>query len=121
MCGEHPIGAVDRINIDYFRTALLWEITDAAAISAVLGIATFTYGPLLGLFSFGIFTRLQVKDKYVPFVCAAAPLICLVLSIYSKELFAGYQLGLEVLLINGVLTFIGLALIHKPGERVSAL
>lgn len=97
------------------------EVTNAAAISAVLGIATFTYGPLLGLFSFGIFTRLQVKDHYVPFVCAAAPIICLILSFYSKELFGGYQLGLEVLLINGVLTFLGLALIHKPGVRVSSL
>src|SRR5690606_3679541 len=75
------------------------EVTNAAAISAVLGIATFTYGPLLGLFSFGIFTRLQVKDRYVPFVCAAAPLICLVLSTWSTELFNGYQLGLEILLI----------------------
>jgi Na+/proline symporter len=97
------------------------EVTNAAAISAVLGIATFTYGPLLGLFSFGIFTRLQVKDRYVPFVCAAAPLICLVLSTWSTELFNGYQLGLEILLINGILTFVGLALIHQPGVRVKKL
>jgi Na+/proline symporter len=97
------------------------EINEKSVIDAVLGIATYTYGPLLGLFSFGIFTRLQVKDKLVPIVCVLSPLLCYVLSIYSPVLFHGYKLGLEVLLINGVLTFVGLALISKRGETVSAL
>ena len=97
------------------------EISKESVIDAVLGIATYTYGPLLGLFSFGIFTRLQVRDKLVPIVCLLSPLLCYVLSIYSPILFDGYKLGLEILLINGIFTFVGLALISKRGERVEAL
>jgi len=97
------------------------EINERSVIDAVLGIATYTYGPLLGLFSFGIFTRLQVKDRYVPIVCVLSPIVCYLLSIWSPVIFNGYRLGLEVLLINGILTFIGLALISKKGERVQVL
>lgn len=97
------------------------EVNERSVIDAVLGIATYTYGPLLGLFSFGIFTRLQVKDRYVPIVCFLSPVLCYVLSIFSPMMFDGYKLGLEVLLINGILTFIGLALISKKGVRVEAL
>ncbi len=97
------------------------EINEKAVIDAVLGIATYTYGPLLGLFSFGIFTRLQVRDRLVPVVCVLSPILCYILSIYSPYLFNGYKLGLEILLINGIFTFIGLALISKKGERVQVL
>jgi Na+/proline symporter len=97
------------------------EINERSVIDAVLGIATYTYGPLLGLFSFGIFTRLQVKDHLVPVVCVLSPVLCFILSTYSPDLFNGYRLGLEVLLINGILTFIGLALISKKGVRVERL
>jgi Na+/proline symporter len=97
------------------------HINERSVIDAVLGIATYTYGPLLGLFSFGIFTRLQVKDKLVPWVCVLSPVICYVLSIISPVIFNGYRLGLEILLINGLITFAGLAIISKRGERVAAL
>ena len=97
------------------------EVSKESVIDAVLGIAAYTYGPLLGLFSFGIFTNLQVKDRYVPIVCVLSPILCYVLSRYSAELFGGYQIGLEVLLLNGMFTFLGMALIHKRGERVTAL
>ena len=97
------------------------EINERSVIDAVLGIAAYTYGPLLGLFSFGIFTNLQVKDKLVPLVCILAPIICYILSIYSPILLNGYRLGLEILLINGAITFLGLALISKKGERVTSL
>ena len=97
------------------------EINERSVIDAVLGIATYTYGPLLGLFTFGIFTRLQVKDRLVPIVCVLSPILCYVLSILSPLWFNGYRLGLEVLLINGVITFLGLALISKRGERVESL
>jgi len=97
------------------------EINERSVIDAVLGIAAYTYGPLLGLFSFGIFTRLQVKDKFVPLVCILSPVICYVLGVYSPMIFNGYRLGLELLLLNGVITFIGLALISKRGERVASL
>ena len=97
------------------------QINEKSVIDTVLAVATYTYGPLLGLFSFGIFTRLQVKDRFVPIVCVLSPVLCYILSIYSPIIFNGYQLGLEVLLINGIFTFIGLALISKPGERVARL
>jgi hypothetical protein len=97
------------------------EINEKSVIDAVLGIAAYTYGPLLGLFSFGIFTRLQVRDKLVPLVCILSPIICYVFSIYAPVIFNGYRLGLEVLLINGIVTFLGLALISKRGERVASL
>lgn len=97
------------------------HINERSVIDAVLGIATYTYGPLLGLFSFGIFTRMQVKDKLVPLVCVLSPVLCYVLSIFSPVLFNGYRLGLEVLLLNGIFTFIGLALISRKGERVAVL
>jgi hypothetical protein len=97
------------------------EINERSVIDAVLGIASYTYGPLLGLFSFGIFTNLQVKDKLVPLICVLSPMICYILSVYSPVVFDGYRLGLEVLLINGVITFLGLAIISKRGEKVAAL
>ena len=97
------------------------EINERSVIDAVLGIAAYTYGPLLGLFSFGIFTNLQVKDRFVPIVCVLSPIICYILGIYSPILFDGYRLGLELLLLNGMITFLGLALISKRGERVTAL
>ncbi len=97
------------------------EINERSVIDAVLGIATYTYGPLLGLFSFGIFTRLQVRDRLVPIVCVLSPILCYILSLYSPILFGGYRLGLEVLLVNGIFTFIGLALISQKGVRVESL
>jgi Na+/proline symporter len=97
------------------------EINERSVIDAVLGIASYTYGPILGLFSFGILTNLQVKDKFVPIVCVLAPVICYILGIFSPVIFDGYRLGLELLLLNGTLTFIGLGLISKRGERVAAL
>jgi Na+/proline symporter len=97
------------------------EISRESVINSVLGIATYTYGPLLGLFTFGIFTNLQVKDRLVPLVCVLSPVISYLLSYYSTYLLGGYQIGLEILLLNGLITFLGLALISKKGERVTAL
>lgn len=84
------------------------EINDRSVIDAVLGIAAYTYGPLLGLFSFGIFTKRQVRDKWVPIICVLSPLLSYLLSLYSKEILNGYQFGLEILIINGLITFAGL-------------
>ncbi|MEO5599317.1 MAG: sodium:solute symporter [Cyclobacteriaceae bacterium] len=97
------------------------EINERSVIDAVLNVAAYTYGPLLGLFSFGILTRLQVKDRLVPLVCLISPIICYIISYYSADVFGGYKIGLEVLLLNGMTTFLGLTLISKKGERVEAL
>jgi Na+/proline symporter len=83
-------------------------INERSLIDAVLGIATYTYGPLLGIFAFGIFTRRNVRDKFVPVICLLSPALCYVLSSNSAAWFNGYKIGLELLLINGGITFFGL-------------
>ncbi len=87
------------------------EINDQAVIAKLFTIAGYTYGPLLGLFFFGLFTNLKVKDKWVPLVALASPAICYLLSIKVPIWFDGYQMGFELLIINGLLTFLGLLLI----------
>ena len=80
-------------------------------IGLILKLAGFTYGPLLGLFAFGIFTRYKVKDRLVPYVCIASPVISFVIDKYQGFLFGDFRIGLELLIINGMLTFIGLWMI----------
>jgi Na+/proline symporter len=88
-------------------------ISNPSMIGLILKIAAYTYGPLLGLFSFGILTKRQVRDKFVPVVCVLAPVICFVLDKYQKTLFGSFEIGLELLIINGLLTFLGLLMISK--------
>lgn len=89
-------------------------VNNPSMIGVILKVAAYTYGPLLGLFSFGILTKRKVIDKFVPFVCVLAPVICFFLDKFQKDIFAKYEIGLELLIINGLLTFIGLYLISKP-------
>ncbi|WP_223606975.1 sodium:solute symporter [Chryseobacterium sp. OSA05B] len=88
-------------------------INDNSMIGLILKLAGFTYGPLLGLFAFGIFTKYKVNDKLVPYVCIAAPVISFFIDKYQENLFGDFKIGLELLIINGLLTFIGLWLIRK--------
>jgi Na+/proline symporter len=83
-------------------------INDESVISAVFTAAGYTYGPLLGLFSFGLFTKRQVVDRAVPFICVISPILSYLININSKTLLNGYEFGFEILLVNGALTFIGL-------------
>jgi Na+/proline symporter len=89
-------------------------LQSGTVLKTLLDIAGFTYGPLLGLFAFGIITRRAVNDGVVPIVCIAAPLITFLLKSFSPQLFFGYQMGFETLLVNGLLTFLGLWMI---GDR----
>ncbi|MCT2561208.1 sodium:solute symporter [Chryseobacterium herbae] len=88
-------------------------INDNSMIGLILKLAGFTYGPLLGLFAFGIFTKYKVNDKLVPYVCIAAPVISFFIDKYQENMFGDFKIGLELLIINGLLTFIGLWLIRK--------
>lgn len=88
-------------------------INDNSMIGLILKLAGFTYGPLLGLFAFGIFTKYKVNDKLVPYVCLAAPVISFFIDKYQENMFGDFKIGLELLIINGLLTFIGLWLIRK--------
>ena len=82
-------------------------------IGLILKLASFTYGPLLGLFAFGILTRRAVRDACVPWIAIAAPVICYGLDTYQQHLFGDYQMGLELLIVNGALTFVGLYCVSK--------
>ncbi len=93
-------------------------IDNPSMIGVILKVATFTYGPLLGLFTFGILTKRNVTDRLVPFVCIASPIICFFLDRFQKEIFGSFEIGLELLIINGLITFIGLWLISRPADKV---
>lgn len=97
----------------FFVILIFQAINKASVITAVFKAAGYTYGPLLGLFAFGLFTNYAVKDRYVPIVCVLSPIICYVLNENSEELFGGYKFGFELLLINGLLTFVGLWLLRR--------
>jgi len=84
--------------------SVIWELFKAAG---------YTYGPLLGLFAFGIFTKSQLKDKYVWIIAIIAPIISYFINAYSIDLLNGYQIGFEILIINGLLTYLGLILIRR--------
>ena len=82
-------------------------VNNRSVIDAIYMIASYTYGPLLGLFVFGLFTKRKPRDKYVPYICIASPLICLATDFLVKQ-YAGYTFGYEMLMVNGGITFAGL-------------
>jgi hypothetical protein len=83
-------------------------------ITVILKVASYTYGPILGLFSFGILLKRNVTDKLVPIVCITAPLICYILDSNQDRFLGGFKFGPELLIINGLITFLGLLLISRP-------
>jgi Na+/proline symporter len=87
-------------------------LNNSDVISAVYKIASYTYGPLLGLFSYGIYTKRNVIDKYVPFICIASPILTY-FSVILIEKYTGYIFGFENLLLNGLITIIGLMIFRK--------
>jgi Na+/proline symporter len=89
------------------------EINERSVIDAVLNVAGYTYGPLLGLFSFGLLTRLHVSGPRVLAVCVLSPLLSYLLSTYAPVWLGGYRIGIEILIFNGLFTFVGLWLISK--------
>jgi Na+/proline symporter len=88
-------------------------INDQAVIAKLFTIAGYTYGPLLGLYAFGLLTKHSVKDKWVPVIAFISPVVCYILSIFSESLFNGYKFGFELLIVNGLITFIGLYSVRK--------
>ncbi len=90
-------------------------INDASVVSMIFKIASYTYGPLLGLYCFGLFMKTKtVHDKLVPFICLLSPAICFLISYNSSVLLGSYVIDNELIIINGLITFIGLLLISKP-------
>ncbi len=94
-------------------------LNNKSIVFILLDIAGYTYGPLLGLFAFGILTSRIIKGHAVPIVCLLAPALCYLLQTFSVTLLGGYQIGVEMLIINGALTFAGLWLISQPNQKVN--
>ncbi|MEE3465787.1 MAG: sodium:solute symporter [Candidatus Cryptobacteroides sp.] len=88
-------------------------LNSTSVIDAVYRLASYTYGPILGLFSFGLLCKAQVRDKWVPVVAIAAPLLCLLLDLNSVRWFGGYHFSYELLLMNAVFTMLGLCLLIR--------
>ncbi|GDX53397.1 sodium/iodide co-transporter [Bacteroidota bacterium] len=107
------------ITILFVILILIYQkVIEASVISTILKVAGYTYGPLLGLFAFGIFTKRKLTGILIPIVCIAAPCIIYFMAINSEKIFNGYKFGFELLLVNGLLTFMGLFLISKKHETV---
>jgi Na+/proline symporter len=101
----------------FFISILIFStLNDRAIIDKLFTIAGYTYGPLLGLYSFGLFTKRKVNDRVTPFIAILSPVICFFLSKYSVQLFNGYKFGFELILLNGFLTFAGLWLFSRPPD-----
>ena len=82
-------------------------------ISSLLQVASYTYGPLLGLFTFGIFTNYTIKDKYVWLIAMISVVLTFIINLYSEQMLMGYIFGFELLPLNGLITFVGLLLVRK--------
>ncbi|MDF3076504.1 MAG: sodium:solute symporter [Sphingobacteriaceae bacterium] len=103
-------------SILMFLVIILFNsVNNAAVVSAIFTVASYTYGPLLGLYGFGLFMKgLDLRDKLVPFICLISPGVCYFLNANSKSLLGGYVFDNELILVNGLITFVGLLIISKP-------
>lgn len=99
--------------LSFLMIILFWMINDDSVINNLFKIAGYTYGPLLGLYTFGLFTKYPVHDKIVPLVCISTPIITYIINLNSVTWLWGYKFGFELLLLNGTLTFLGLWLVRK--------
>lgn len=93
---------------------------DNSLITIIFGVASYTYGPILGMFVFSIYTRRHIRDRAhwaVPVIAIASPTLCFFLSKYSEQLLWGYKFGFELLIVNGLLTFVGLMAISNRELR----
>ena len=92
--------------------AFKYIIKDASVIAKLFVFAGYTYGPLLGLYAFGLFTKWQVKDKLVPIIAILSPILSYIISVNSLK-WIGFEFGFFILILNGLLTFLGLILIRR--------
>lgn len=101
----------------FLLLVMAFKLADSPSmIAVVLKLAGYTYGPLLGLFAFGILTRRSLRERWVPLVAVSGPVLCWILELNQGLLLGSYRLGLELLIINGILVFAGLWAISRPQE-----
>ena len=90
-------------------------LNSTSVIDAIYILCSYTYGPLLGLFAFGLLTKRQTNDRFVPYICVASPIVCYLLDMVVGQL-TGYRFGYELLMLNGLLTFSGLCLFKRKSH-----
>lgn len=98
---------------------LRYAIESRATIKLILAMASLTYGPLIGLFAAGLFTKLKFNDKWIPFICLISPVCCYILNNYDKVWLGGYDFGNEIILVNGLLTFLFLLLLKNKDNELT--
>jgi len=100
-----------------FGVIILFKaLNNESVVSAVFKVAGYTYGPILGLFAFGLISKRNVNDKAVPFIAILSPILIYFINMYSEELLFGYKFGFELLIVNGALTYFGLWLFSKKKD-----
>jgi len=93
-----------------FGVIILFKaLNDESVVSAVFKVAGYTYGPILGLFAFGLISKRKVKDKVVPFIAGISPVLIYFINMYSEKFLFGYKFGFELLILNGLITFLGMS------------
>jgi Na+/proline symporter len=102
------------VALIFFISILLFSaLNNRAVIDELFTIAGYTYGPLLGLYAFGLFTKRKPNDRITPYIAVLSPVICIFLNAFSVQFFGGYKFGFEMILVNGFLTFTGVWLFSK--------
>jgi Na+/proline symporter len=105
----------------FLALVLVFKWADSPSmIGVILKLASYTYGPLLGLFAFGMLTRRTLNDRLVPFITVGAPILCGMIEFNQAHLLGSYRLGLELLMVNGILVFAGLWAISEPERKQAA-
>jgi SSS family transporter len=97
----------------YLMILAFYWLNDQSVINSVFIIAGYTYGPLLGLYAFGLFTKMNVKDRWVPYLAVLSPILTFLIADNSERLFWGYKFGFEALILNGLIMFVGLYLLRQ--------
>ncbi len=107
------------VALVFFISILLFSaLNNKAVIDELFTIAGYTYGPLLGLFSFGLFTKRRANDRMTPWIAIISPLLCILLNTFSEELLGGYNFGFEMILVNGFMTFAGLWFFSRKQQLI---
>ena len=92
----------------FFIIIIFYIINDSSVIEAIYKAASYTYGPLLGLFAFGFLTKNKIRDNLAPYICCASPILTYIINANSVKWFNGYKFDFELLILNGLITFVGL-------------
>lgn len=101
-------------------TILLFNaLNSTSVIDAVYTLASYTYGPILGLFAFGLFVKRRVREKFIPLVAVLSPVLCLVLDMNSERWLGGYSFSYEILILNALFTFLGCCLLMKRKDVIN--